>query len=235
MDQLSAQVYWTPGPLNPLGIEIGRSETAIKLPGGVFLFSPIEYSEAHAQELKELGPVRWIFIPSLRHTLYYDDYVLAFPDAIFIGPEGVVEELMHPPERFVAAPAHSVGLGHEITFHSLAGMPGLREVAAFHHPTGTLLVGDLVFNVAPPRKYWQRLALRLGGLDGGMRMSRPFRASIKDAAAFRHSLLQILDLPIVDVVPAHGFPVRRSGWAALAEAARRDLRIQQQREAEAKA
>ena len=234
MEQLSAQIYWTPGPLNPLGIEIGRSETAIKLSGGVFLFSPVEYTEAHAQELKELGRVRWIFIPSLRHTLYYDDYVLAFPDAIFIGPEGVVEELMHPPERFVAAPAPSVGLGNEITFHALAGMPGLKEVAAFHPPTGTLLVGDLAFNVAQPRNYWQRLALRLGGLDGGVRMSRPFRALIKDEAAFQRSLLAILDLPIVDLIPAHGFPIRHSGWKALAQAAQKDLRIQQRREAEVK-
>ncbi len=103
--------------LRVVGLPLDRNEAAIKLPdGSVFLHSPLKISESHLRELDALGPVRWMLLPSRFHTLFYEDYFGAFPDATFIGAKSVLAEFKRRAKPICADRRLATGVAHGIGF-----------------------------------------------------------------------------------------------------------------------
>ena len=93
-------------------------------------------------------------------------------------------------------------------------MPKIREFAFFHHPSRTLILADLMFNLSPEAGRWTQWFLRAsGGIHEFPGMSRLFRFLIKDRAAFASSIQQIADLDIDRIIVAHGDPIVRNAKA----------------------
>ena len=87
----------------------------------------------------------------------------------------------------------------------LRGASPADEIVLFHRASGALLCGDLLFHVTEPANLMTRLVLALMGTGGGrLAQSRMWRFIVRDRAAVRASLDQLLALPLQCVLPSHG-------------------------------
>ncbi|MFN2507675.1 MAG: hypothetical protein ABR589_02770 [Chthoniobacterales bacterium] len=75
----------------------------------------------------------------------------------------------------------------------------------FHIPSRTLIVADLLFNFGAPASWWTRMVARhVMQLKDLVGMSPFFRLMIRDRAAFRRSLEQVMEWDFERVIVAHG-------------------------------
>jgi hypothetical protein len=95
----------------------------------------------------------------------------------------------------------------------------VREHVFLHRPTRTLIVADLVFNFGPKSSRLTRSLFRWGG---GIRafpgVSRYFRFSIRDRAAFARSVQQMMQWDFDRIIVGHGDIIESSGKNKLAAA-----------------
>ncbi|MCA9513933.1 MAG: DUF4336 domain-containing protein [Myxococcales bacterium] len=203
------------------GLEVGTRMTVVRLAdGGLWLCSAVPLDDALAAELDALGPVRWIVLPNLFHHLYARVAAARYPAARVAAPAAITAKKQ--PELRVDLPLSASppeSWGGAIAPIPLDGLPKLQETAFFHRPSRTLVLTDVLFNLARPEGVWARVVL--GALDaaGGPRVDRYIRWLTKDRAAFRASLERALAFEPERVIMAHGAVIERGGAAALREAA----------------
>ena len=100
----------------------------------------------------------------------------------------------------------------------VGGMPRVQEVAFVHHPSRTLLLADLCFNVRSAPNLFTRLFMKLNGAWGHFGPSRVARGYMKDRAAVRASVDRLLAHDFDRVVVAHGDVLETGGRAELERA-----------------
>ena len=94
----------------------------------------------------------------------------------------------------------------------LRGMPKLNEFVFLHHASRTLIVTDLLYNFdIAKQSFLGKLFLKLNGIYGRPGCSRLFRRFIKNRAAFRQSISEIMMLDFDRVVLAHGSIIESGG------------------------
>src|SRR5579864_3177486 len=104
----------------------------------------------------------------------------------------------------------------------MSGMPKVDEVVAFHRPTGSLLVADLVFNLPPPTSLVSRLKLSAAGMGGGGKAWLLFSFLISDRQAFARSLRRVLQFPLQRILVPHGLFIEQDAKTALASAFKKE-------------
>ncbi len=211
---------WTAGyPLSILGTEHGRTVTVIRLASGKLLIhSMAPFTAADLGAIRELGEPAWLAEAMLLHDTYAAEGRRAFPDLPFLGPPGFagiagfpVDPLLPPPPEWA----------EEIRVARLQGAPKLEEHVFLHIPTRTLVVADLIFNFDAAERGWNRFFHRhVAGFRRYPGMSRIFRWCIRDRAAFRGSLEEILAWDFDRIIPGHGEPIEYGGKEALRGAMR---------------
>ncbi|MCA9513485.1 MAG: hypothetical protein KC635_00925 [Myxococcales bacterium] len=180
-----------------------RATVARGADGALVLYGAPPLDDAVAAAIGALGPVAAIVAPNTFHHLHLADAARRWPGARLVGPPGLARK--RPDLSFDAvadAPAAPLGDGLEVAA-ILAG-PKLHELAVFHRPSRSLLVADLVFNVAEPVTRLTGLILRTTGVRRGLACSRLWRAWTKDRAAHDAAIARIAEWPFTRVVPAHG-------------------------------
>ena len=203
--ELAPGLHVRSDPLRIIGMELGHRMTVVCLPGDdLWIHSPVACTAEVLGELRALGTPRVLVVPSLLHDLYLGDWLGALPDAESFAPSGM--DVRHPEWRFDRVlgegtpPAWSDVLPHV----EIAGMPRAREHVFFHRPSRTLVLADLAFCLTGPQSLLGRAMLSLFGAYGGLRTSRLFRRLIKDKAAFRSSIREVLEWDFERVVLGHG-------------------------------
>src|SRR5690606_20874140 len=69
------------------GVRQRARTTVVRLDdGGLMLHSPAPPSAAFAEELRALGPVRWLVVPNCWHQLGAPAAAAYFPEAKVVGP-----------------------------------------------------------------------------------------------------------------------------------------------------
>ena len=77
-------------PFNRAGAEVGVRMSAIRLSNGdLVLYNPTELDAPTQQKLTELGTVKYVITPNLVHHMFAAPYAKAYPQAKFIGPDGI--------------------------------------------------------------------------------------------------------------------------------------------------
>jgi len=124
----------------------------------------------------------------------------------------------------VCPPAGGPEFG-EIEVIAIDGLRYMGEHALFHHASGTLVLGDLLFHFAAETRGWPRFFARhLMRLPRMVGISAFFRLMIRDKELFAASLRQLLKYDFQRIVVGHREPIRHHAKAALQEAMRaRDL------------
>ena len=199
-------------PLSLLGVPAGRRMTVVDLPdGGVFVHSPAPLDEPLRADLEELGGVRFVAAASALHGhLFMEQY-----DAELLAPPRLAKrrkdlsfaaELGDEPDpRWAEVLDQALFLGNRM----------LTEVVFLHRPSRSLIVGDVVWNVAQPLPL--RARLFAGGTRRGVNATPFFRLFTNKKVA-RRSAERILEWDFDRIVTGHGPIVETGGREAFRRA-----------------
>ena len=206
------------------GVRLRAHSTVVRLEdGGLLVHSPAPPTPELREELRALGPVRWLCVPNRFHHLGTPAAAQVFPDAKVVGPRSALE-------RNGALRLDLDIQGQDLGKHlpelealPLAGVPFLDETVLFHRPSQTLIGADLVMSACAKDHWSWRTAGRLTGCWGKIRVPPDVRRKVVDRAAAARSLEDIRNAPARRLLVAHA-DVIGGDWAhALTEAWRRFL------------
>jgi len=162
-------LYVAEGPtVSFLGFPYPTRMAVVRLAdGSAWVWSPIALTPALAEAVEVVGPLRHLVSPNKIHHLFLAEWAERWPEARLYAPPGLAAR--RPALHFHAAlgnapdPAWAQDLDQVIFRGSLA----MEEVAFFHRPSRTAIVGDLIQRherAALPG--WKGLVMRLDGLVG---------------------------------------------------------------------
>ena len=211
--QIVPGIHVAEAPQRFAGMEIGTRMTVLELEGGLVVHSPIAVDP---DSIAHLGTPRWVIAPNLFHHLYVGPWAEAGLEVWGAAglPEkrsdldfhGELDRDTHP-------------FGPELELCPLTCFPFTNEVAVLHRPSRTLLVADLVFNVAASAPWRTRATMRLLGGYPGCRTTLIERFGMKRPGA-RRELSEIASWDFDRIIMAHGEIVETGGHAAFREAFR---------------
>ena len=211
--RLAPGVHVLEAPQRFLGLELGTRMTVLDLGGQLLIHSPVAVP---LSVVESLGEPRWVLAPNLMHHLYVGPWLDAGlegwaapglpdkrPDLRF---EGVIDGARHP-------------FGPDVATHALRSFGITNEVLVLHRPSRTLVVTDLVFNIAPTAPWLTRAGMRCVGGYPGCRVTLLERFGMNRAAA-REDLAVIAGWDFDRLILAHGEVIEEGGKRALLEAFR---------------
>jgi hypothetical protein len=216
--QLADDLWVAERPQSFYGLPVGTRMTVIRLSGGrLLLHSPVALDPGLRRALDALGRVCFAVAPNRVHHLYAGAVAEAYPDArLWVAP-GLAKK--RPDLAFEAvlgdeAPAEWRGEVGQVFFR---GRPYENEVVFFHRASRTLILCDLAFNFGPAAAAPTRLLMKLIRSYGRLGPSKLDPLLIRDRAAARQSLEQILAWDFDRIVVAHGDVLPSGGHAILSQ------------------
>lgn len=214
--ELAEGLWVTERPLRFMGLEVGTRMTVVRLrDGGLFLHSPVALDDELREALQRLGEPRFVVAPNRFHHLFIGEYREAFPGVKLYAAPGLPEkrrDLTFDLELSGASPAE---WADELDQAQVEGVPMMGEVVFCHRASRTLISCDLAFNLGPSSPFATRLAFRLIGGYGRLEPTLTERVLIRDRAAVRGSLEQILGWSFERVIVSHGDILESDGRDAL--------------------
>ncbi|KAL1413282.1 hypothetical protein Q8F55_001038 [Vanrija albida] len=212
-------------PFSRLGLPFGGRSTAIRVHDGkdIFVYVSHPFSDATSKALQQLGgTVRWLVTPDGEHGMNIKAWSEQFPDAQPIGVKRFGEE--KPDVKWAGlfgagGEDKKYGFEDEITLVNVSAHIN-DELAAIHHPSGTLIEGDLFLNLpateqysrAGGQPYWFR-AIGGGyffGANGALH-SGLAAANIKPKELGIQQLAPIFAAKWDRIIPCHGDVIETGG------------------------
>lgn len=220
MHSLAENLWLLSYPLRLLGADLRRNVTIIRLTSGdLVIHSTGPFTAEDAAAIRALGRPAWMLDVMLRHDTFTKEALTAFPAIPYLGPPGYEKVVRVPVQPLLPAPA---AWGNELQVLRLEGVPSMEEHALFHAPSRTLIVADLLFNFGAGASGWTHLLLSLAvELKHDPGISRSFKFTLKDRAAFERSLAAVMAWDFDRIVVGHGDVIERNGKATLGLALRR--------------
>ncbi|CAK9785619.1 hypothetical protein CC85DRAFT_272456 [Cutaneotrichosporon oleaginosum] len=207
-------------------VPIGGRSTAISLGDkGIFVYVSHPLTAATKEALSLLGgDVKWLVTPDGEHGINIKSWAEAFPSAQPIGVSRFKDE--KPDVNWAGlfgagGQDKKYGFEPEITLHQVAAHRN-DELMALHHPSGTLLQADMLFNMPPNEQYsraglplWFRL-LGSGSwmAPGSMVHERLINGVVADNDLMKKELVPIFAAKFDRIVPCHGDVIDAGGRAA---------------------
>ncbi|TXT16084.1 hypothetical protein VHUM_00587 [Vanrija humicola] len=213
-------------------VPIGGRSTAVRLNNGddIWVYVSHPYTDATDKALKQLGgKVKWLVTPDGEHGMNIKAWAEQFPDAQPIGVKRFGHE--KPDVKWAGlfragGEDKKYGFEDEITLYNVSAHVN-DELAAIHHPSGTLIQGDLLFNLPATEQYSRAGGLpywirALGGgaslSPGGILHSRFANVAIKDKELGIKQLAPIFAAKFDRIIPCHGDVIETGGKKAWDEA-----------------
>lgn len=212
---VAPEVWECSQPLRVAGAEIGHRMTVVRLGSqGLWVHSPVAWSDDLGEELARLGTVRHVLAPSRLHDLHLDEWRKACRTALFWAAPGLREESKFPFAGDLSAEPHPEW-GDAFEIELIGGMPSVNELVYLHKASKTLVVADAVFNLPAETDFRTTVMAKLNGIHGCLAVSRLFRTQMKDKAAVAASVRRILGWDFDRLLMGHGSPVYGQGTRAL--------------------
>jgi glyoxylase-like metal-dependent hydrolase (beta-lactamase superfamily II) len=201
------------------GARLRTRTTVVRLDdGSLLLHTPAPPTDALAQALRALGPVRWLVVPNRWHHLGAPAAAARFPEATLVGPASALGRNPRLELDLQLDDAKFDQLIPELELLPLAGVPFWDETVLYHRPTRTLLGADIVCSAGSNDHFSWRLGARLFGCYERVRVPPDARKKLEDKAAAARSLRAMLERPAERLIIGHG-DIIEEGWGAqLAEA-----------------
>ena len=186
------------------GVRMRARTTVVRLDdGSLLLHTPAPPTEALTEQLRALGPVRWLVVPNCWHHLGAPAAAARFPEARVVGPASA---LARNKALQLHVDIHGSEFGEKVPeFESLPldGVPFWDETVLYHRPTQTLLGADIVC-CADAHDHWTfRWAARITGFYERVRVPPDARKKIPDKAAAARSLHAMLERPAQRLIVGH--------------------------------
>lgn len=208
------ELHLLPGvsiPLRSMLVELDRDAVLISPCGG----------DAERAAVGSRSTV--LVAPSLLHNLHLADAMKQLDVKALWAPPGFVEKL----PQFAGAKTFGHDpwpYGEALPYVLIEGAPKRNEVVFFHRASRTIYTADLVFNMHEKAGFLSPLTFRAMGVWKRFAMARPWKHWVKDKAAFRRSIEEVLAWDFDRIAMAHGDIVERDGRALLIGALKeRDL------------
>lgn len=205
--KLAPDLWFKSFPLKMLGANLRRNVSVIRLASGkLIIHSTGPFSTDDVAEIAGMGEPVWLIDTLLRHDTFTEKGRAAFPNARYLAPAGFplpCEPLLPPPAEWQ----------EEIAIASVDGAPDFGEVVMLHRPSRTLIVADLLFHFENDESWWTKLLLAAATVGGHFQpgMTKPFKAAIKNSAAFRASIDNVLAWDFDRIIVGHGVPIESGG------------------------
>jgi len=198
------------------GLELPVRMATVRLPDGTqWVWSPLAMTDDVARRIEEAGPVRHLVAPNLFHHLGLEAAKSRYPDAKLWAPKGL--EKKQPRLSIDEHLSQQSTWEGAFTTIPVQGATLMSEWSFFHAESRTLFLTDLIFNLDGRARGLGKLILQLMGTHDRLAFSRLWKLATRDKSAFQASLRRILDLPVEQVVMAHGEILREDARAALTE------------------
>jgi hypothetical protein len=143
-----------------------------------------------------------MFVPAARQR---------FPAAKLYAPAALAKK---QPGLPIDGPPDALA-GNDLTAVTVGGMPKLQETLFVHRPSRTLIATDLVFNVRAPAPWFTRVFMHINGGFDRFGPTRFCRSMIKERAAVRAAVDQVLATDFDRVIVTHGQVLPAGGRQAL--------------------
>lgn len=204
-------------PLRYLGFEIGRTMSVIRLSsGGLFIQSPSELTNELATALDRIGEVRFVAPTSKLHGhLYMEQYKARYPDAELLAAPGLELRRRDLPLGQLLGDVPDPRWATDIDQAAILGNWWLTEIAFFHRPSRTVILGDFGYHIGKRSPLKTRLMARLMGVYGQVGCTLDYRLAIRNEEAFRQSIRKILSWDFDRVIPGHGEIIETGGKKAV--------------------
>ena len=205
----------------PGGAQLPVRATVISLGDGTLaIHSPVAMDEATAVAVESLGTVRHIIAPSALHHLYVGPALKRFSQAKLYGTRALGKKRKRLRFDAYLNDGLPAALGSVLEALTLQGAPAVEETVFFHKPSKSLLVTDMIFNIAHPQGAMTKFMLSCTGTNGKLAQSRLWRFYAKDKQAFVASTHKMLDWNFDALVPCHGDVVAAGAKPAVQAALR---------------
>ena len=218
--EIDTGIWAAEAPQRFLGADVGSRMTVIRLADeSLFVHSPIHLDDEIRATLDRIGPVRHVVAPNRYHHLYVADYQRNYPEAKLYAAPGLETKRRDLHFDAILSDEPPVEWRGQIDQLVFRGFAPLNETVFFHRPSGTLLLTDLLFNMAHTDSAWTRVLLTLDGGFGGPGVARTFRLlMMMRKRMVLTSVARILKWDFDRMTLAHGDVVERGAKAALQDA-----------------
>jgi len=186
------------------GVRLRARTTVVRLEdGSLLLHSPAPPTDALSEQLRTLGPVRWLVVPNCFHHLGTPAAAAHFPEARVAGPASALSRNAALRLHMDIRDAQFTEQVPEFEALPLLGVPFLDETVLYHRPTQTLLGADIVL-CADENDHWTfRFAARITGCYERVRVPPDVKKKIPDRGAAARSIRAMLERPAQRLVVGH--------------------------------
>jgi hypothetical protein len=168
--------------------------------------------------LDDLGDVRFVAPASKLHGhLYMEGYREAYPDAELLAAPGLDARRTDLTFDHLLGDTPDPRWATDVDQIAILGNRWLTEIAYFHRPSRTVVLGDVGYHVVETSPLKTRLAARVAGVYGRVGPTIDFRLTIANEKTFRRSIRDVLAWDFDRVVPGHGKIVETDGNRAVIE------------------
>jgi hypothetical protein len=218
LQSIDEDIWMADGPEVPFfGIPYPTRMVIVRLPAGLWVWSPIALTEPLHEAVTSLGPVRWIVSPNKIHHLFIGEWLEAFDTARAYAPPGLAAR--RPDLAFAGELSDEATWpwSPQIDQVTIGGSALMNEVVFFHRPSSTCIVGDLIQrHEANHFRGFTRVAMHLDGLTGAEGSTpREWRATFVHRQVARQALETVLAWAPERLVIAHGECALEDGVAVL--------------------
>ncbi|MDH5300841.1 MAG: DUF4336 domain-containing protein [Gammaproteobacteria bacterium] len=209
---IGREIWVVERPFRFMGADFGNRMTVIRLAdGGLLLHSPVELTAELKEQISSLGRVAYLVEPNAFHDLFVAGWRVAFPEAIHYAAHSRDGSLP-------LAGLDAAVIAEQIDVHQVQGAPKVNEFVFFHPISRTLILTDLVFNIAANVSWWSKVFFTLNDSYRKFGPSRLMRSMIANHAQFQRSLDTIYQWDFDQIVMSHGQILERGGKDALKKA-----------------
>jgi hypothetical protein len=200
------------------GARLRARTTVVRLEDGLLLHTPAPPTDALAEQLRALGPVRWLVVPNCWHHLGAPAAAARFPEAKVVGPASALAR-----NKALRLDVDIRGTQFseqvpELEALPLQGVPFWDETVLYHRPTQTLLGADIVCSAGAKDHWTWRCGARLTGCYERARVPPDARKKIVDKTAAARSLPAMLERPALRLIIGHGDVIEKDCRDHLARA-----------------
>jgi hypothetical protein len=171
----------------------------------LLLHSPVPIDDALAEEIDAIGRVAHILGPNKFHHLHIPKTKRRYPTATTWGAPGLAEKRSDIVFDGVLGTDAPASWRDDVVQVHVKGVPMVHEVVTFHRPSGSLVVTDLVFNMAQTRGWATGMLMAMVGASRGFAHSRSWKyVFVRDKAEAGRCVSEVLSWDFARIVPAHG-------------------------------
>ena len=217
LTNLSTNLWVYEDTLRFHGIRTNRIMAVIRLSdGSLFIQSPAELTSQVKAALDALGDVRFVVPTSKLHGhLYMEQYRAAYPDVELFAAPGLPAR--RPDLRFdgLLGSTPDPRWSTDIDQTALMGNWWITELAFFHRPSKTAILGDMGFHITENSSLEMRLFARFFGVYDRIGPFPEYKLPIRNKETFNQSVRNILAWDFDRVIPGHGDVIESGGKGAV--------------------